>query len=202
MAKTENKTSMNQSKNEEDAPKKTLSGFDLNEYKAKPIDTGIVLDKQITCIPVKKPNNQQFFRIHPSLEILVDILEWKDEGIFYLVHQSMVPPLFEQTKRVMLHVGIFQSGSPFLFPVPQPNENGAWNSWHKSASKAVTEAKKNWVRIQPDRSIGGYVVISSGGNLSEPKWPDLTIDTYLSIAFSDARIDDEHHEIVKYLKGL
>ncbi|OYT27979.1 hypothetical protein B6U98_05845 [Thermoplasmatales archaeon ex4572_165] len=201
MKKINKTTSKDQTDEEQHSKKKTLSGFDMSKYVAKPIDSGIVLHRPISTIPVKKPNSQQFFRIHPTMEILVNVIEWKDEGTFYLIDYIMAQTLVEQTKRVILHVGIFLNGNPFLFPVPQPDERGNWNSWHKSRSRVVVEAKENWVRIQSDKSIGGYQVILAEGNIVDPKWPDLTIEQYLSTAFTDAIINDENHSIVKQLRG-
>jgi len=186
----------------EESTERILSGFDMKEYVAKPLDQNVLIHREITSIPAKKPNSQQYFKIHPDLEVTVDVVEWKDEGTYYLVRQDKVPLLFEQTKRVTLHVGMFLSGNPFLFPVSQPDERGNWNQWHKSASRAVLEARKHWVRIQPDRSINGYVVYTAEGNFAEPDWPDKTIEEYLSIAFADAIIDDVDHPVVKQLRGI
>ena len=202
MSKTDKKTSKTQPEEEQQPEKKTLSGFDMSEYVAKPIDTGIVIKREITSIPVKKPNSQQYFMIHPELEVQVDVIEWKDENVYYLVRQDTVPFVLEQTKRVILHVGIFQTLNPFLFPVPQPDERGHWNQWHKSAGQAVMEARKHWVRIQPDRSINGYEVYVAEGNLAEPQWPNKTINEYLSIAFRDSIIDSEDHPIIRQLRGF
>ena len=186
----------------EKTEKLTLTGFDMTEYVARPLDQNIIIRREITSIPAKKPNSQQYFKIHPNLEVIVDVIDWKDEGTLYLVRQDKIASLFEQTKRVMLYVGMFLSGNPFLFPVPQPDERGNWNQWHKSASRAVLEARKHWVRIQPDRSINGYVVFTAEGNFAEPDWPDKTIAEYLSIAFQDNIIDDVDHPVVKQLRGL
>lgn len=183
--------------------KKQLSGFNLDEYIAKPMEFNITLQKNITTIPAKRPNPQQFFRIHPTLEVTVDVIEWKEDGLLYIVKQDALPILYGLTKRVILHVGIlYPSGSPFLFPVPQPDEKGNWNQWHRSASQVVIEGKKGWIRAQPDKSIGGYTTVSAQGDLPELPWPDKDIAEYLAIAFAGRTIDDENHPIVKSLRGV
>lgn len=195
------KTQKNE-KAKKEIEKSPLPGFDMSNYVAKPINSNIVIKRKITTILARKPNSQTYFMAHPTLEVLVDVLEWKDENILYLVNQKKVGDLFEQTKRVILYVCVNTKGDPFLFPVPQPDENGKWNSWHQSASQAILEAKKHWIRIQPNRGIQGYDVIVAEGNLAAPKWPDLDIAQYLSIAFVNNIIDDENHPVVKQLKGL
>jgi hypothetical protein len=181
--------------------KKTLNGFDMSEFIAQPLETGIVIERKIINVPAKKPNSQQFFRIHPSEEVLVDVVDWKDEGVLYLVRQSALPALMEQTKRIILYLGILRTGTPFLFPVPQPDSSGKWNSWHRSASEAVIKAKEHWVRIQPDKPSNGYILYEAEGKIPDPEWPDMTIIEYLAIAFKDAIIADANHPFVKSLKG-
>lgn len=182
--------------------KKTLSGFDMSEYVAKPLASGIVIHREITTIPAKRPNAQQYFRIHPDQEVLVDLLEWKEENDLYLVRQDAIPLLFGLTKRCTLYVGMYLSGNPFLFPVPQPDERGKWNQWHASANRVALAAREKWVRAQPDKSINGYVIYAAEGNIAEPEWPNKTLAEYLSIAFQDKIISDGDHPLVKQLRGL
>ena len=141
----ENKT---ETKVSTEGKKKTLNGFDMSEYVAHPIESKISIERKIINVPAKKPNSQQYFRIHPTIEVTVDIVDYKDEGILYLVKQSALPYLMEQAKRVILYLGILRTGTPFLFPVQQPDSNGKWNPWHRSAAEAVLKAKENWVRMQ------------------------------------------------------
>jgi len=178
--------------------KAELPGFDLNEYIAGPLqDTGLIIKREIATIPAKKPNSQQWIRVHPTDEILVDVIDWKDEGTLYLVSQSKLSLMFEQTKRVRLHIAMFLSGNPFLLPVPQPDVNGNWNQWHKSLARMAEMAKTHWLRIQPDRTINGYIPYIAEGKIAEPIWPDKTISEYLAISFRDNIIDSEDHPIVK-----
>jgi hypothetical protein len=136
------------------------------------------------------------------MEVTVDVVDWKDEGILYLVRQAALPYLIEQTKRVILYLGLLRSGTPFLFPVPQPDSNGKWNSWHRSAAEAVTKAKENWVRMQPDKPSNGYILFVAEGKIPDPEWPDMTMMDYLALAFKEQMITDENHPFIKSLKGL
>jgi len=187
----------------EQSEKDLLPGFDMTEYLAKPnLDSGIVIRREITTIPAKRPSSQRYFKIHPTMEVTVDVLEWKEEGTLYLVRQDKVAIMFEQTKRVILHLGAYPTGSFFLFPVPQPDARGSQNPWHKSAAQVVRKAKKRWIRIQPDKATQGYIPYVAEGKIPPPEWPDKTMAEILSIAFADAIIDNEDHPIVKQLRGL
>ncbi|MBN2065414.1 MAG: hypothetical protein JW771_01210 [Candidatus Thermoplasmatota archaeon] len=185
-----------------EAEKTALPGFDMSKYVARPIATGIVLKRKITTIPVQRPNSQLYFRAHPSEEVLVDLLEFREENKLYLVNQEKIGELFDQVKRCVLYLCVNTKGDPFLFPVPQPDETGRWNSWHESSKNCVLESRDHWIRMQPNRSIQGYDVLIAEGNLAPPKWPDLDIAQILSIAFRNTTIDDEDHPVVRQLRGL
>ena len=91
----------------------------------------------------------------------------------------------------------------FLFPVQLPKtSNDKWNSWHEAQAEAVDKAKKQWIRMEPSREQGGYILQKAQGELDEPEWPDKTIDEYIAIAFKSHIIADEKHSIVKQLRGL
>jgi len=188
----------------EEKPKFELAGMDISEFRAKPIDSNIVIKKEVTNIPVKKPNGQQFFRIHPDLEFTADCIKWKeDNDRLYLLHPSMVPILQEQSLKFILHVGMYlTSKTIFLFPVQQPKPNEKWNTWHEGQAESVSKAKTQWIRMEPSREQGGYILHKAQGMLDDPDWPDKTMEEYLTIAFKSTNIIDETHPIVKQLRGL
>jgi hypothetical protein len=50
-------------------------------------------------------------------------------------------------------------------------------------------------------SLGGYELYEATGELSPPKWPDLSMREILSIAFKDNFIRDINHVVLKKLRG-
>jgi len=188
----------------EEKPKFQLEGMDIADYRAKPMDTDIRIEKEVTNIPVKKPNGQQFFRIHSTLEFTADCIKWREENDrLYLMHPEMVPLLQEQALKFNLHVGMYLSSrSIFLFPVQLPKTNEKWNSWHEAQAEAVDKAKTQWLRMEPSREQGGYILHKAQGELDDPEWPEKTIDEYIAIAFKSHIIANDKHSIVKQLRGL
>jgi hypothetical protein len=182
--------------------KTNLSGFDMKDFIAKPFETGIILRKEVTKIPVTRPNSQIFFRIHPTLEIPVYLVEWKEENERYLVHKNALQFLENEAKLNLLYLGMLQSGNPFFYPIPQRDEKGRWNSWHESSFSVVKKAKEKWVREIPEKSINGYTVVVAISNLPEPGWPEKPLDELVLIAFRERIIMDENHTLIKQLKGL
>lgn len=191
---------------QEDEEKATLSGFDMDDFRAKPLNPDIKIKKQITTIPVGKPNKQKWFKIHPNMDYPAYLLVWEEDGSSYLVHPDMVPEISRQIKFVILHVAMYYSPNLshniFLIPVPQPDSEGKWNNWHESLSVAVAIAKKKWVRLEPNKSIQGYDVINAEGDLGTPVWPDIPMERILAIAFKNNQILTEDHPKLKELRGL
>lgn len=186
---------------QEKKEKTQLSGFNLEEFKAKPIDPSLTRKKMILTIPVGKPNKQYFFRVHPSLEFHAYILVWEEDRTQYLVHPTIAGLIPNQVKYMILHVAIYSTGTPFLLPVPQPDSEGRWNNWHQTLSEAVIKSKKKWVRLEPDRTAQGYNTWEAEANYGEPEWPDLTMQQYLEIAFKNTQIINEDHPKIKQLFG-
>ena len=179
-----------------------LSGFNMEEFRAKPTESSIQRKKKILTIPVGKPNKQLFFRVHPDMEYPAYILDWENEKQSYLIHPSLVEKLANQIKYKILHPAVYSNGTPFLLAVPQPSEDGKWNKWHKSLAEVVEIAKKKWVRVEADQTAQSYNLIQAQGNFGEPIWPDLTMKQYLEIAFKDLQIKNEDHPRIKELDGL
>ena len=180
-----------------------LQGFNMNDYFAKPCEASIILKRELVTVPVKKPGDQVFFRIHPTEEMPVWMVHWKDDNEMFLVNQKVVPILAEQAKLYILYKGIMLNGNVFLYPIQQKgSEESRWNPWHESSYSVVQLAKKKWVRAVAERSINGYTPIVALSNLAEPEWPEKSLIEIISIAFKNNRIDDENHPLIKQLKGL
>jgi len=43
-----------------------LAGFNFEEFESLPTDASIKTKRELSMIPIKKPNAQQWFQIHPE----------------------------------------------------------------------------------------------------------------------------------------
>ena len=66
---------------------------------------------------------------------------------------------------------------------------------------AIEHAREKWVRIESDKSAGVYQVHEAQGLLEEPKWPDLSLDELINIAFAGRVINDLEHPKVQSALG-
>ncbi len=157
----------------------------------------------LATVPVRKPNKQDYIRVHPAEEyqLTTALLELKDERETYLIAPELRHELFGELVPVTIFTAINRQGVVFLWPCRLPDETGRSNSWHESALEAVERAKSTWTRIAADMSLGAYRIWEAGGDLPEPEWPEQSLRDLLSIAFKGRYIDDLDHAALRRLRG-
>lgn len=190
--------------NSRDTKGPQLSGLDISQFVDVKVDPNENIMKEILTIPVlAKPNKQSFFRTHPEFETKAYIIEWEDErNAAYIVLPKMLPYVDDQAKPYILYLCTYPNGTIFLTSIKQPNEDGNWNEWHRSKTEAIIKAKKEWIRLIPDKKAQGYNVQIAKGDYGVPKWPELSMNEIIAIAFKDRHISDVNHPKIKQLAGL
>lgn len=159
--------------------------------------------KILTNVPVGRPSKEKFFRAHPddAMTIEVVILELKDIGETYVVAPDVADILGSLVRRVRLYLAVDRAGNPMLIPVPLPDADGNQNKWHASLEQAICHAKKDWIRISANKSLGSYDIHQATGQLAQPAWPNLELDELVETAFRDRIVIDENHPIVNTVLG-
>jgi hypothetical protein len=168
------------------------------------ISEGIGVKKAIITIPVKKPNGQDFIRVHPQSEfrLPVAIIELRDDRESFLVPPSIARGIPGEYTTVTMHTCINRQGVIFLWPVRLPGSDGRQLEWHRSAAEAAEMAMKRWVRVKANMSLGAYEVFEAAATIPEPAWPsDLAFNQMLAIAFKGRLVDSFDHPVLKRLRG-
>lgn len=157
----------------------------------------------ITTVPVRKPSPQQFFRVRAGAEWSMQALtlSLKDEGETYFVHPELYAELASEVRVKLLYLYVTRDGSPGLWPVNMPGDDGRLDTWSQSAHSAAGIAQSSWIRLQAIRTVGAYEVRAAAALNDEPVWPDLTMREILNLAFRDKLITSTDHPIVKNLRG-
>ena len=133
--------------------------------------------KLLTTVPVRKPNRQDFVRVHPDPSYRLTpaaIIEVKDDREVYLVTPNLAPGLVGEFSTVTLFTTINRQGTLHLWPVKLPAADGRQNEWHRSAAEAAERGMKKWVRVPASMSLGAYEIFEASGDLPEPVWPDFS----------------------------
>ena len=164
----------------------------------------IGVKRALVHVPVRKPNRQEFFRVHldPAYRCPVAVLDLKTERETYLVTPEVASAIPSEIKVVQLTACINRQGVPFLWSVPIPSEDGRENAWNSTAREAAARTETKWVRMVANMSAGAYDVYEAPGEIADPNWPDHTFQKLLEVAFGNGRlIDKVDHPVLKQLLG-
>ena len=158
---------------------KGLEGFDLESLRVSQDfvkDSGV--KKLLTTVPVRKPNRQDFVRVHHDSSYVLDtmLLNLKEERETYLVAPSFRDEIPQELTHTRLALATNRQKVLFLWQLRLPGSSGKTDAWSMSALEAYEEAKKNWVRVSANMSLGAYDIYEALGNLSDPEWPDESMD--------------------------
>jgi hypothetical protein len=167
---------------------------------------GMAVKKMTTTIPVRKPRNQDWVRVHPGEEyrLTVALIVLEDDKESYLVIPPLVPQLEGEWTPHVLYTTITRQGVLVLWPVRLPGPDGRQNEWWRSAHEGAAKAMKQWLRIKSNTNLGAYELyeIDAGSPPPpEPEWPTLSFADMLKIAFRDRLVDSVDHPVLKRLRG-
>jgi hypothetical protein len=159
-------------------------------------------EKILTRILVRKPNKQEFFRTRGKEHWLTTTaFEWHEDQEYYIAAPEIISFLPLDTNPVLLVPKINKQGVLGLWPIKLPSPEGRMSPWTESALNAAELAIEHWIRISAKMSMGMYEVVHAKSELSEPEWPNLTLEQILEKAFHDRYIDAPDHPILKKLNG-
>lgn len=183
----------------ENIPQKKTS-LNLDKYRLDQSFQSSGVKKVITHIPVDRPK-QDFFRIkneeHFDCGLLID--ERTKDG--YLLDPTIYELLIKDAKLARLYFGVTMQGNPFFWARKLPSPDGKLDSWNESAHRIAEMAKNKWLRVTSNRELGAYEAHTVESSTKEPVWPDMSLEELIEIAFKDRMIDNEDHELVRYLLG-
>ncbi|HXB81202.1 MAG TPA: hypothetical protein VNX23_27980 [Bradyrhizobium sp.] len=188
-----------------EAPSSVPDPFDLGNLRLSQSFTETAgVKKLLTIVPVRKPNPQDWVRVHPGSEYRENfpLIELKDEREEYVVAASLVPELVGEFVSKTLYTTVNRQGVVSLWPVRLPDPDGREMEWHRSAREAAELATTRWVRCKANRSLGAYEIFQAEACIAEPTWPDLTFQEVIRIAFRDRLITSMDHPVIKRLRGL
>jgi hypothetical protein len=167
-------------------------------------DEALGVEKPILHVPVTRPGNQMFFRVHPGPEMRLDtrVITLDTERETYLVTPDIASRNPAETRPVRLLTCIPRiGGGVFLWPLKLPRDDRRESNWNLSARKAAELGEKKWTRMQANMALGIYDVTTSD-HYPDPVWPNAALRELLRIAFDGGRlIDNEDHPVIRQLRG-
>jgi hypothetical protein len=166
--------------------------------------------KMITTVPVRKPNRQEWIRVHPDENYRGDFatIHLKQDGEYYLVVPALLETLRNELTLITIYTAINRAGVLFLWPAQRPSSEGrgSGDTWHRSAHEAAAAAMKRLTRVTSNRDLGAYEIAFSDNPMpdSDPVWPELSFNELLRIGFEKLGryVKDFEHPVIKMLRGL
>lgn len=181
--------------------------FDLDALRLAPDLDAFDVEKILTTVPVRRPGKNEFFRVRDDDDFVIDgyVLEHESEmdRTMFWVAPDLRSALVEHLRKVRLFTCIDKRSNVFLWPAKLPTVDGsaAARSWYLSGLRAAEEAKKLWVKITGNKSIGAYDVHVALGDLGDPQWYEHTFAELIELAFHDKVIDSMDHAVIREING-
>ncbi|MEG0044653.1 MAG: hypothetical protein RR729_01680 [Comamonas sp.] len=159
----------------------------------------------LTTVKVGKPPKAHFFRVspdpaHQAVFVLLDGNKLDADGM-YAISPEIAAEIPDHVRAYQLRLAVTTFDVPYLVPIPLPGADGRRNVWHVSLGQAVTLAESDWIRISANTTRGAYDVFRAHNQTQEPKWPDLSFDQLLELAFRDRLILNREHQLLARLRG-
>jgi len=163
------------------------------------------VQRHVTTVPVRKPSREEWVRVRPEPEYLLDtlVLELKDSREMYLITPALWGELSTEStvSPRRLHTAINRQGVLFLWPLKLPATDGRLDNWSESALEAAGQAKTEWVRVKANMSLGAYEFGTPRGTVSPPEGPQMAFQEALRLAFRNCYIDSAEHVVLRRLRG-
>lgn len=178
------------------------NAYDLDNL-ILPQDFSPLGEKQITRLRVKKPHRLEWIAVSPDTEIRVMLFErqYEMDKEQFIVAKSAIDILREEGKPCMLYPYVTQDGVLRLWPIRLPHpDSGKLDSYSETAHDAATRYRGKWIRVAANRKESQYEVTIMKRKAAPPRFPDLSIQDMLELAFKDKIIDSLDHPAIADLE--
>jgi|AmaraimetFIIA100_FD_contig_61_4356621_length_942_multi_2_in_0_out_0_2 hypothetical protein len=155
-------------------------------------------------VPVGKPPNNVYFRVHPDIMLEDATVIRDEEGThkkFYFITPSMRehPKLAPRLRYVTIHLVCTWPGDGILlWPVSAAADFAAW----RSEQAAARLAKDKWTQLVWNRDRADFNVETAENIDRQPTWPKESFEQLLKLGYADCIVDNEDHYYVRRLRGI
>lgn len=178
----------------------TLSKISLDHLRLDDDIDEIEIEESQKRIALRKPDKQEYFRVHPDKKYRIDalLLYFDQEKRFYFAAPSIQKDVRSELVSVKLVTCINRRGDVFLWPLKISSRQ---NNWTTSALAGAEAAIENWIRLKPDLNAERYRSLKALSMLDAPEWPDESFENLINRAFQDTQIHSLDHPVIKKLRG-
>ena len=162
--------------------------------------------KVLSTVPVRKPHDQEWFRVHPDPAYRIDCsaIKLKEDGELYLVTPQVARDHEALVKPFTLYTCVNTSGVTILWPARIATSE-KHDSWSASAHEAAQVGMEQRIRIKANMSLGAYEFFTSDLLTAgaAPLWPTESLGELVYIAFKKVGryVDSVEHTVMQQLLG-
>ena len=162
------------------------------------------VEKVLITVPFRKPNKDEFFRVHPSHQHRLDVslVEFKTERELFVVTEAIEPAFIELVTPARLFLCVNRQGTTFIWPAKLPTGDRRNDAWRVSALETAAIAETHWTRVHADMNLGAYQPFKARTDLGEPQWRSESFTAILKLALKDRVVATMDHPAVKQHLGL
>jgi hypothetical protein len=182
--------------------------FDLDSLRLDPsFEETAGVAKVLSMVPVRKPNAQEWFRVHPSAAYRGNFscIKLAEEGEFYLLTPAIARDFEQETIPMTIYTVINTNNVVLLWPCRITSADGRQNAWHSSAHEAAEKAMTQRVRIKANMGLGAYETFTTKSKTAEidPAWPTESFSELVRLAFVKVGryVSTPEHPVIKQLRG-
>jgi len=166
---------------------------------------GLGVRKVVNTVPNRKPGKSEWFRVRCGdqwrLQTAVLEVEKGVERSTFLVARPLWGDLAEEITPALLLMCLNTTNDLFLWRLKLPGADGRLNTWTESALQIAKAAETSWCRMKSDTANGIYSHRVSTEPLPDPKWPELSFNEIIQLAFRGRMIDTFDHPVIRELRG-
>jgi hypothetical protein len=161
-------------------------------------------EEVINKIAVRKPNKQEWFRVHPdpAFRKNLGVIEIKGDNETYFVALDLIAPLSQWCvpATVYTYIDSTVNSLPRLWAIRLPKEGEADMDWWSSGRSIAEYAMGTWTQMWADKA-GGMYRFRATQKLADkqPDWRGLTSARLFEIAVKPRYISSLDHPVAKKL---
>ena len=160
---------------------------------------------ELTSIPIKKPDSQDFFRVHPDPAYRLSplaFIELKKNSEYYIVAPEIrkyLKPREYWLGTLFLCVNRYEK--LFFWLIKTQSPLGQVSDWYLSALGCAERAMEHWVQLIADKDAGVYTTARAEDDLEEPVFPNQSFAELFKLGCKRRLVDSTDHAVFKHLRG-
>jgi hypothetical protein len=152
----------------------------------------------------RRPNQQHYVRVHPDPAFRAEglgLIEFTRDRRLYLIDPQFAELLRPYYRRFYLFTATTITRAIFLWAIPMPGEDGAWNAWPQTMYDCARAAEDRWLQVHSGNHYEPHILEEPKPDPDWPEWmhPCTTFDQILDLAFKSTFINKPDHPVIEAL---